>query len=453
MLKRLPHLTHDPDQAPLPAYYPDAPEVRRDMAQYYDNITTMDGQAAQLLRQLEADGLAGDTIVFFYGDHGACLPRSKRMPYNSGLQVGLLAHIPAKFQHLASRDYRKGGSSDRLVSFVDLGPTMLSLAGIPPPQYMQGRAFLGAHIAAEPAYLHGFRGRMDERVDLMRSTRDRRYMYIRNYMPHRIYGQHVAYQWQEATMQVWEQMYRQGKLHPPRTYFWETKPPEELYDLSSDKDEVKNLSGSGQHRQVLERFRLAQDEWMREIRDIGLMPEAEMLARSQGTTPYQVGHDRKQYPFERVKSAADLASSMDGHAVPELVKRLADPESAVRYWAAQGLVMQREPGIAAGAGALRKALEDSSSCVRIAAAEALARYGSDADLSPSLAVLLDLADVPRHGVFLSVLALNSLDQLPSSKLRTVKHQIASLAVTAPSMPERAEDYSARLKSEILSRLS
>src|SRR5205085_9226262 len=133
---------HDPARAPLPAYHPDTPEVRQDWAQYYDNITTMDGWVAERLKEVEDAGLSEDTIVFFYGDHGSGMPRSKRWPYNSGLQVPLIIHIPEKLRELAPADYREGGKSERLVSFVDLAPTVLSLVGVKPPAHLQGFAFL-----------------------------------------------------------------------------------------------------------------------------------------------------------------------------------------------------------------------------------------------------------------------------------------------------------------------
>ncbi len=419
---------HDPSAAPLPAYYPDTPEVRRDLAQYYDNITTMDGQFASILRQLHEDGLAEDTIVFFYGDNGRCLPRGKRMPYDSGLIVPLIVSVPEKYRDLAPAGYKTGGSSNRLVSFVDLGPSVLSIAGIQTPRHMQGRAFLGQHIAPEPAYLHGFRGRMDERYDLMRATRDRRYIYIRNYNPHRIYGEKVTYQWQLASMREWDRLYHEGRLKPPRTYFWEKKPYEELYDLTEDRDEVRNLAASPAHRAVLERLRRAQDEWMQEVRDVGLLPEPEFQARSKGSTPYQTGHDPKLYAYDAVKREADMAAAGRAADTAQLVRDLANGDSGVRYWAATGLLIREAKGVTAGAEGLRKALDDSSPSVRIAAAEALGRYGSAADQKRALAVLLELGSTTRHGIYVSTLAWNSIDQLPVALLKPVRAEIEAVDI-------------------------
>jgi uncharacterized sulfatase len=164
-IRTRPHtLEHDPARAPLPAYHPDMPEVRHDWAQYYDKVTAMDAQAGQRLAELVDAGLAEDTIIFFYGDHGSGMPRSKRWPYDSGLHVPLIVHVPDKVRDLAPQDYRPGGTTDRLVAFVDLAPTLLSLTGVQPPEWMQGHAFMGRHEAAPQQYLFGFRGRMDERT-------------------------------------------------------------------------------------------------------------------------------------------------------------------------------------------------------------------------------------------------------------------------------------------------
>ena len=176
---------HDPAKVSLPAYHPDTPEVRKDWAQYHDRITMMDKLVGKNLRELEEAGLADDTIVFYYGDHGSGMPRSKRWPYFSGLNVPLIIHVPEKFKHLAPPEYKTGGTSDRLVGFIDLAPTLLSIAGSKAPAHMQGHAFMGQHTAPAQKFSFGFRGRMDERYDMVRTVFDGRHIYIRNYMPHK----------------------------------------------------------------------------------------------------------------------------------------------------------------------------------------------------------------------------------------------------------------------------
>jgi arylsulfatase A-like enzyme len=233
---------HDPAKVKLPAYHPDTPETRRDWAQYYDVVSRADADAGVRLKELADAGLAGDTIVFYYADHGAGLPRGKRSACHSGLHVPLVVHIPEKFKHLAPPEYRAGGKSDRLVGFVDLAPTVLALAGVKVPEWMQGKPFLGPN-PAKNEFLFGFRGRMDERPDLVRSATDGRFVYVRNYMPHKPPGQHVQYMFEMPTTRVWKDLFDAGKLKPEQTAFWKPKPPEELYDTTTDPDEVVNLAG------------------------------------------------------------------------------------------------------------------------------------------------------------------------------------------------------------------
>jgi uncharacterized sulfatase len=432
-IRTRPHTwVHDPAKVRVPAYHPDTPEVRQDWAQYYDNITTMDGQAGRVLAALEQDSLADSTIVLFFGDHGSGMPRSKRWPYNSGLNVSIVASFPEKFRRLAPKDYRAGTKSDRLVGFVDLAPTMLSLAGIRPPAYYQGQAFMGPQEAPPRTYVHGFRGRMDERYDCVRSVRDKRYVYVRNYMPHKIYGQHLSYMWETPTTRVWERLYREGKLKPPQTYFWERKPAEELYDLANDRDEVNNLAGSAAHRQVLARMRKAHLEHERAVLDIGLLPEAEMQARAAQDSPYEAGHDAERYPFERVLNAAQLASSLRKGVSAALARMLGDADAGVRYWGALGLLMRSER-------APETLLQDPSPSVRIVAAESLA----------ALETLAELADPVKNGAYVSMQALAAIGSL-GDQAAPLRERIRALPRQDPKAPERVRsEYIGRLVASIL----
>lgn len=458
-----PHaLVHDPARARVPAYHPDVPETRRDWAQYYDKVSEMDALAGQNLREIEEAGLAEETIVFFYSDHGPGLPRSKRFPGNSGLRVPLIVYVPERYRELAGPDYVPGGRSERLVSFVDLAPTVLSLAGIRPPPYVHGRAFLGPHAAPAPQYLYGFRGRMDERTDLSRSVFDGRYVYIRNYLPHRIYGEHVAYMFETPTTQVWKRLYDEGELAPPRTCFWEAKPPEELYDLEGDPDEVRNLAGSPEHRGVLERLREANRAWILAARDLGFLPEGDIHERSRGRTPYELARDGEAYPLERILRAAELASSAGSACLGEssgpgapgdplraLEASLADEDGAVRYWGAMGFLARGREAVERGAQALRKALADPSPYVRIVAAEALGRFSPAEDRVAATSALLELARPERVGIYVALFALDALDHLgPASP--AVAERIRALPDEAADAPERVRGNLAKLKAKIVS---
>jgi uncharacterized sulfatase len=277
-----PSARHDPAKAVIPPYYPDTPLVRKDWARYYDLISVMDGQVKAILQQLEDDGLADRTIVFFWGDHGRGLPRAKRFPYDSGLRVPLIVRGPGLIA--------PGSVITDLVSLMDLGPTVLSLAGVPAPANMQGRAFLGAGKAPPREYVFGHRDRMDEAYDMMRTARDARYRYVRNFFPGRPYAQHIEYMEEMPTMREWRRRYKDHMnaigeeygtaLTPVQLLFMAPeKPPEELYDLESDPYEIRNLAGSPAHQAVMARMRAALDRWQKETADLGLVPERELRER------------------------------------------------------------------------------------------------------------------------------------------------------------------------------
>jgi len=451
-IRQRPHKqVHDPAKVRVPAYHPDTPEVRQDWAQYYDKITEMDALVGKNLKELEEAGLSDDTIIFYYGDHGSGMPRSKRWPYNSGLHVPLVVFIPEKFRYLAPKAYQPGGKTGRLVGFIDFAPTLLSLAGIKPPKHFQGYAFLGEHAAPEQPFIYGFRGRMDERYDMVRVVRDKRYLYIKNYMPHKIYGQHLSYMFITPTTQLWKRMFDAGELNTAQSHFWKTKPSEELYDLQNDSDEVHNLAKSPDHQQILKTLRTAQRQLAMKIRDVGFLPEHEIHARAAGSTPYEMGHNHAKYPLKKIMQTANLASSLNPNAQQKLVEALRDDDSAVRYWAAMGLLMWGNKSIADARQPLRAALKDEAASVRVIAAEALGRYGNKQDLKQALPVLVKAADYRNNSYFVAISAMNAIDSL-DSKAASAKQQISALPRKDPSLSRRLGSYIDRLVEKTLADL-
>ncbi len=449
-IRAVPHTAvHDPAKVRVPAYHPDTPEVRKDWAQYYDGVSAADADAGARLKELEAAGLVENTIVFYYADHGSGMPRNKRWPYNSGLHVPLVVFIPEKFKDLRPPDYKAGGVSERLVSFVDFAPTLLSLVGIEPPLTMQGYAFLGKYQKPPQPFLYGFRGRMDERYDCVRSVTDGRFVYVRNFRPDKIYGQYLNYMWQTPTTVVWERMFKEGKLDAAQSIFWKTKPAEELYDLTTDRDEVKNLAAVPEHFATRDKMRAALRAHEERIRDVGLLPEGEMHRRSAGTTPYDMGHDPK-FPFARIYEVAELASSLAPESTPALKAAITDADSAVRYWAVLGLLMRGADGVQAGHAELTKCLEDSSPDVRIVAAEALGRYGAEADLQRALPILAQAADWSKGDIFSTLAALNSLAAL-DAKAAPIASVIKALPTKGKSPDPRFNSYTPRLLEEFRDR--
>ncbi|MCY2979005.1 MAG: sulfatase-like hydrolase/transferase [Planctomycetota bacterium] len=438
----------DPTKMRVPAYHPDTPEVRQDWAQYYDKVSEADEDAGKHLKEIEAAGLAADTIVFYYGDHGSGMPRSKRWPCNSGLHVPMVVFFPDKWKHLAPKEYQPGGKSDRMVSFVDLAPTLLSIVGIEPPTWMQGQAFAGSFQTSPPLFLFGERGRMDERMDLVRSVTDGRYVYLRNYFPHVSQGQRVAYQFETPTTRVWRSQFDEGKTNDAQSIFWRVpKAPEELYDLQQDRDEVRNLASHSEHQETLERFRSAQRKHLVSIRDVCFLPESELHSRTVGSTPYEVARNEAKYPMDRIVAAAELASNLDPAALPELKKLLNDSDSAVRWWASLGHLMRGQAAVAANQEALQNALQDQASPVRIVAAQALGMFGDDAATAKALNVLRDLSSPQKNGVLVSMSALAAIEAL-GDRANSLHPFVLKLDPNGDSPDERYNSYVPRLIQNI-----
>jgi arylsulfatase A-like enzyme len=260
----------------VPPYYPDSPVVRDELARMYDNIADMDGQVADLLRQLEEDGLADNTIVFYWSDHGDGVPRAKRSLYDSGLRVPLMVRIPPAL----GRGAAPGTVREDLVSLLDLAPTVLALAGVEVPAHMQGRVLVGPRAGAGPAFVFGARDRMDAEYDMMRSARDPRFLYIRNFSPELPYAGHIIYRNQSAIMQEWLRMQAESALAGPAALWMRTsRPAEELFDVRRDPHQIENLAADPAHRATLEKMRAAVVEWMTRVGDQGLINEAEMIQR------------------------------------------------------------------------------------------------------------------------------------------------------------------------------
>jgi hypothetical protein len=365
---------------PVPPFYPDLPVTRQAMARYYDCVTAMDRKVGAILRELAADGLTEETIVFFYGDHGMGMPRGKRLLHDSGLRVPLLVRFPKKWAHLASA--APGAAVDRLVSFVDFAPTLLSLAGVPIPAHFQGSAFLGAAAGPARRYVYAARDRVDEVYDTARSVRDERWLYIRNYRPHLSWAPPERYSDGSGFRRELIALARQGKLgQGPTAWLAPTRPREELYDTVADPQQLKNLAAEPAHAQTRDRMRGALREWLERIRDVAFLPELDEIARSGARAPYEMARVPGAYDLVRVLAAAEAVG--DEAAAPRQRAWLGEADSAVRYWAAVGC--NANPAAAQAARSeLTRALRDESPAVRNEAAAALLKIG---DAPAALAVL------------------------------------------------------------------
>lgn len=264
-------LTTNPDDVQLPPYLPDTPKSRAALARHYDNLAIADARVGELLAQLEEDGLAENTIVFLWSDHGEGLPRGKRWPYDAGIRIPLIVRWPGELP--------PDSVSEQLVSLIDLGPTVLSLCGVEAPQHLQGQPFLGLH-AMEREYIFATRDRYDESYDMVRAVRDKRYKYIRNYYPEKPYLLWIPYRNRHPIMQEMWRLHAAGELEGDAAVMFQyPRPAEELYDVAKDRYELNNLASDAAHADVLERMRGALAQWQSDFGDMGDIPEEQMLAR------------------------------------------------------------------------------------------------------------------------------------------------------------------------------
>jgi len=258
-------------EVPIPPYLPDTAVARRDVRQVYSNIVAMDAQVGQILEELEQDGLLESTVIFWYSDHGGPLPRQKRLLYDAGLQVPMIIRFPDR--------WRAGELDDQLISFVDFKSTALSLAGIEPPEYVDGRAFAGVFQSSESRqYIHAAADRFDRQYDTIRAVRDDRFKYLRNYHPERGYYLPLTYREQMPIMQELLRLRDQGGLTEAQSqWFRESKPAEELFDTLADPHELTNLALDPAHSDKLLELRAELDRWLSGFDDKGMIPEPDLI--------------------------------------------------------------------------------------------------------------------------------------------------------------------------------
>jgi N-sulfoglucosamine sulfohydrolase len=402
---------HSPGDVTLRRYHPDEMGIRMNYAKYYDAVENMDIEVGKALQALDQAGLADDTIVIFNSDHGGVMPGSKRFLFDAGLHAPLIIRIPEKFKSLWPAS-SPGATVDRLVSFLDMPKTWLSLTGAEIPAVMQGRIFLGPKAEPEPPYVFSFRERMDERFDSERSVRDKRFAYIKNYMPYVIWGQHLEYMWKLVAMRTWEDAYKNHRTNEVTGRFFTPKPVEELYDMDADPDNVANLAGKPEYRQTLEKMRAKLREWQLSIHDSALLPEAERDRRAteNGVTIYEMVRDPKLYDLPAYLDAADLALAKDPANEARFVQFLQSKDSGLRYWGTAGLLMLG-PADAEAQAALETVLDDPCGEVTAMAAWVLIQSGDAAKAQKALAGLLQ-KHTPATLMILNILDWSHIDITP-----------------------------------------
>lgn len=262
----------DPNSVEVPPYYPDTPPVRKSIARLYDQIHKMDTRAGEILRELDEAGLTDNTIIFFWGDHGDGLPRAKRWPYDSGTKIPLIIKWPGKIN--------PGTVNSDLINSIDFGPTVLSMAGVDIPVWMQGRAFLGDQKSTPREYVVAHRDRFDESYDMMRAVRDKHFRYVRNYYTNLPYIIWLPYRNNSPIMKELYRLEEKDSLNDvQKLWFRSTRDPEELYDCDADPYHIHNLAHDQKYKGELQRLRAVLDKWQLDTHDLGGIPESELKLR------------------------------------------------------------------------------------------------------------------------------------------------------------------------------
>lgn len=341
---------HDPDLAPLPPYYPDTAVFRKAWARYADLVTEMDHWVGGILDELEEDGLADSTVVVFWSDHGRGMPRGKRWINESGLREPLIIRWPGVIE--------PGTVRKEIVHMMDLAPTMLAMSGLSVPKHMHGAPLIDStgKFAEDPnEFVFAGRDRMDELEDMSRTVRDNRFRYIRHFHPDRSPMQHCQYPdqlatWAELRRLAFDEANQLGRgeertlLSPlQRGLLTPTKPEEELYDLSADPHETRNLANDPGYTDVVLRMRDALSHWQERYGDLGLLPEDELIRRwrphghSQVTLAPSVHVQEGRLVAECSTEGSSIGWTTDEPRIPpsprsDLERVIGSPENDGRHW-------------------------------------------------------------------------------------------------------------------------
>ena len=360
----------NPDDVEIPPYYPDTPIVRNNIASLYTQVHIMDKKFQEIINQLEEDGLRENTIIFFYSDHGTGLPRGKGYLHDTGIKVPLIIEFPEKYKHYSPA--KAGTFSDELVNFIDFPPTVLSLTGIDPPKYMQGNPFLGQYRKNSNDYVISIRDRRDEVLMFSRSIRTDKYHYIRNFLPHRPRMQRNFYSEITPIRQELRRLDNLGLLQSNEDWLMEDSVPvDELYDTETDPHELNNLAQEAEHLEIMELLKRNLFSWMVETKDLGLVPEYEMIEKSKGGAPYDTFSGN--FDPKPILDLVDKIGRGKQH-IDSFNFALQSSNPVYRYWGATGLAALGQNAVESKE-LLQSTLNDPVPYVRFAASEAICNIG------------------------------------------------------------------------------
>ncbi len=393
----------DPKSVFVHPYHPDTKVFRYTNARYRDRIMMMDEQVGKVIKQLEDDGLLDTTFIFYFGDHGGVLPRSKGYAYETGVHVPLVVHIPTKFRHLV--DQKPGSKVGGFVSFIDFGPTLLNLAGIGVNKEFDGRPFLGEGVKSDDVEKRNevfcYADRFDEKYDLVRTIRKGKFKYIRNYQPFNFDGLQNNYRYKMLAYQEWRQLYRQGKLNKAQSHFFEPRPAEELYDLENDPYEINNLAKKEAYRETLELLRDRLTQHVKSTRDLSFFPE-NYLVENAFQNPTGFGKTNEKRIAELV-DIANLSLESSGQKRSRLSQAINSNDPIKRYWGWISCTAGRVESSDFLLKQIQEIKQGENVLVRVRAAE----YGAIVHKKDATKAIVDCLKESKDGVEASLI-LNTL---------------------------------------------
>lgn len=353
------------DDFDMPPFYRDSRQMRKQFARVYNSLKLTDNKIAELLNRLKEDHLMDSTIIFFYGDHGEGMPRGKTNGIDFGYRVPFVVWFPEMYKHLSP--WGTGVITEELVSFEDLAPTLVSLAGGEIPKHMKGRVLLGPGRMAPRDRLFLSSDRSDNGIDLVRSVTTGRYFYSRNFMPFMPEARYIRYMEIGEIKQIMRKDLAANQLNDLQESLFEPRPAEFLFDLEDDHWETHNLASDPLHDSLLRKMRTALRDNIISSRDIMLLPEYEIASIASTTTPYVYRMDKKKYPVEQIYAAASLSGIRSAQAANEQGKLLKSGNKIVRYWAIIGLRSQQKAELKPLREEIKQAMKDSYPPVAVAA--------------------------------------------------------------------------------------
>jgi arylsulfatase A-like enzyme len=345
----------------MPPFYNDTPEMRKQFARVYNSIKLTDNRIGELLQKLEDDNLKENTIIFFFADHGEGIPRAKTNGINLGYRVPFIAWFPEKYKHLSP--WEIGKSTDELINFEDLAPSMISLLGGKIPEYMKGNNFLKKPIKKD-VYKVLSSDRVDNGLDLVRSVTDGRFVYSRNYMPFIPEVRYINYLEIADITKHMRMDLKDGKLNNFQSRIFKERSHEVLYDTKNDIWEEHNLVNNPKYASVLKNMKQFLDDELLKVKDIMFMPEYEMVQISKAQTSYEY-RLQEDYNFKELYKAASLSGIQNPSAAKQQIEFLKHKDRLVRYWASIGLMSQDKEVLKKYQDELNNALSDGYQPVKI----------------------------------------------------------------------------------------